>query len=145
MATLTTDNVKSLSEFDTAQLQDGNLMPVTNPAGTVGYKTSMSALKTFLNPQSAQTGTNVTIQPNVLYTWNSLSSATTITFAAGTEGRRNEYMMRFTVASDDFSLTLPSGIRCMNGDAPEYENGNTYEISVLDGIAVYGEVEAPSS
>lgn len=120
-------------------------MPVTNPAGTVGYKTSMSALKTFLNPQSAQTGTNVTIQPNVLYTWNSLSSATTITFAAGTEGRRNEYMMRFTVASDDFSLTLPSGIRWMNGDAPEYENGNTYEISVLDGIAVYGEVEAPSS
>lgn len=46
MATpITTDNVKKLSEFDTETLSDEHLLPVANPQGTVGGKTTIAALR----------------------------------------------------------------------------------------------------
>lgn len=42
---ITTDQVKRLSEFDTLNLSDELLMPVTNELGTVGGKTTIAALR----------------------------------------------------------------------------------------------------
>lgn len=56
---ITTDNVKRLSEFDTAALTDGHLVPVTNAAGTLGGKTTIAALKAYLlSNVTATIGTN---------------------------------------------------------------------------------------
>lgn len=53
MATnITTDNVKKLSEFDSATLTDEYLMPVTNPSGSVGYKTTLAALRSKIMEKS---------------------------------------------------------------------------------------------
>lgn len=45
---ITTDQVKKLSEFDTATLTDEHLLPVANPLGTVGGKTTIANLREII-------------------------------------------------------------------------------------------------
>lgn len=45
---ITTDDVKKLSEFPSAAITDDHLLPVTNPSGTVGGKTTVGAIKKYV-------------------------------------------------------------------------------------------------
>lgn len=81
-----------------------------------------------------QTETSVTIHPNKLNVWGSVA-ALTIVFAAGTQGVANEYMMEFTASADNFTLTLPNGVRWV--EEPTWEAGHTYQVSILNNLAVY--------
>jgi prophage DNA circulation protein len=89
-----------------------------------------------------QTETSVTIHPNKLNVWGSVA-ALTIVFAAGTQGVANEYMLEFTASTDSFTLTLPSGVRWV--EDPEWQAGYTYQVSILNGLAVYAGWEAPGA
>ena len=51
-----------------------------------------------------------------------------------------EYMMEFTVSGDNFTLTLPSGVRWM--EEPDFEAGSTYQVSVLNNLAIYAAWES---
>jgi hypothetical protein len=92
-------------------------------------------------PKVQQENTTADILPNRLNVWGTVASLT-VTLTAGAAGVRNEYMLRFTVGSDSFTLTLPGGIRWVT--EPDWENGHTYEVSIEDGLAVAAGWEAAS-
>lgn len=89
-------------------------------------------------PIVEQTGTDVTINPNVMNVWSTTVASLQVAFAAGTAGRVAHYMMQFT-ADDNFALVLPSGIRWMNDDEPEWVAGSTYQVSVENNLAIFAE------
>lgn len=89
-------------------------------------------------PITEQTETNVTINPNVMNIWSTAVASLQVAFAAGTTGRVAHYMMQFT-AGDSFTLALPSGIRWMNDDEPEWVAGSTYQVSVENSLAIFAE------
>lgn len=93
----------------------------------------------FYQSTMTQTEPNVTVSPNILNVWGQME-ALTVTFASGPEDAINEYMLQFTVNSDAFTLSLPEGIRWI--EEPDWENGATYQVSVVNGLAVYGEWRA---
>jgi len=92
--------------------------------------------------QAAQVQQTVTIQPNVLNRWANPVTALNITMANGTDGQQNEYMLEFTVSGNNFELTLNSTVRWF--DTPNWENGHTYQVSILNGLAVAAGWEAAS-
>lgn len=89
-----------------------------------------------------QTQQTASISPNVLNVWGSVTQLT-ITLTAGSNGIANEYMMEFTVSGDNFSLTLPSNVRW--AEEPEWESGYTYQVSIVNRLAIYAGWEAASS
>lgn len=94
-------------------------------------------------PIVEQTETDVTINPNVMNVWSAAVTSLQVAFAAGTTGRVAHYMMQFT-ADDSFALTLPSGIRWMNDDEPEWVAGSTYQVSVENSLAIFAEFPSNS-
>jgi len=82
---------------------------------------------------------NVSIAPEVLHEWAEVpASGLTVSFTGASGGDVvDEYKLRLTVASDGFELTLPEGVTWANDEAPDFENGYTYEISIIDNLAVY--------
>lgn len=90
----------------------------------------------------SQTDTTKSIDPNVLNVWGAVSSLA-ISLNEGSGGRVNEYMLEFTVASDNFTLSLPSSVRW--NEEPEWVNGNTYQVSIENNLALYAEWEAANT
>lgn len=84
-----------------------------------------------------QNNSTVAINPNVLNVWGEVSNLI-ITFVEGTTGEVYEYMIQFTSPSDSgTSLTLPSAVRWANDDELEPEAGMTYQVSIVNNLAVY--------
>ena len=84
-----------------------------------------------------QTDTTLSINPNVLNVWGTVSSLA-ISFNAGASGAVNEYMIQFTCPSNaGTTLVLPSSVKWMNGDELEPEAGWTYQVSIVNNLAVY--------
>lgn len=94
-------------------------------------------------PIVEQTETDITINPNVMNIWSTAVASLQVTFAAGTAGRVAHYMMQFMVG-DSFTLALPSGIRWMNDDEPEWVTGSTYQVSIESGLAIFAEFPSNS-
>lgn len=90
-----------------------------------------------------QTSISLAIDPNVLNVWSSAISSLTVTFNAGNSGRPNEYMLEFSVSGNSFTLTLPNNVRWAT--EPEWQDGYTYQVSVLDNLAIYAGWEAAAS
>lgn len=89
-----------------------------------------------------QTDTTLAINPNVLNVWGTVSSLA-ISFNAGASGAVNEYMIQFTCPSNaGTTLVLPSSVKWMNGDELEPEAGWTYQVSIVNNLAVYAGWEA---
>ncbi len=84
-----------------------------------------------------QTDTTLAINPNVLNVWGTVSSLA-ISFNAGASGAVNEYMIQFTCPPNaGTTLVLPSSVKWMNGDELEPEAGWTYQVSIVNNLAVY--------
>lgn len=91
-----------------------------------------------------QTDTTISIEPNKLNRWGAVASLT-IGLTAGAAGRTNEYMMEFVVSGDNFVLTLPSSVRWIDGEQPDWINGATYQVSILNNLAVAAGWEAANA
>lgn len=78
----------------------------------------------------------ISIKPNCLNRWATPVGALYVSLAQGTSGMVSEYMLEFTVAGGDFTLRLPASVRWMDGDAPDWENGLTYQVSILNNMAI---------
>lgn len=86
------------------------------------------------------------IHPGVMNMWDGAPTALTLTLASGLAGYANEYMMQFTCpAAAGTQLTLPSSVRWVNNEPLEPEPGMTYQISIVDNLAVYAGWEAAAS
>jgi hypothetical protein len=88
-----------------------------------------------------QTQETANIRPNVLNEWGTVS-ALNITFTGGSEDAVNEYMLEFTVSGGSFKLSLPSDVRWSQD--PEWEDGSTYQVSIVNNLALYASWEAVS-
>ncbi len=82
---------------------------------------------------------SVNIKPNTLYKLGNRRNLT-VSFIAGESMVVNEYMFQFTVTGDTFSLTLPAGVRWF--EEPDFNDGSTYQVSVVDNLAIIAEWEA---
>jgi hypothetical protein len=83
-----------------------------------------------------QVSQTATIHPNTLNVWGAVTSLM-VSLAAGAAETLNEYMLQFTVSGTAFTLTLPNGVNWM--EEPEWEDGATYQVSVVNNLAIYGE------
>lgn len=83
------------------------------------------------------------ILPNELNKWGKIKSLTINSFQGTQEGHVNEYMLEFTVSGDDFTLTLPEGVRWV--EEPTWENGYTYQVSIVNNLAVFAGWEAQTN
>lgn len=96
----------------------------------------------FQNPKLVrQTATTVSISPNALNVWGSVQSLN-ITFIAGEANDANEYMLQFQVSGSNFTLNLPDGITWL--EEPVWTDGNIYQVSIQNNLALYGAWEGAS-
>ena len=90
-----------------------------------------------------QTESEVAIDPNVKNIWRTAIAELTITFAAGDSRYDDEYMIQFTCPTESgTTLHLPSTVRWAEDNPLEPEPGLTYQISVVDNLAIYAGWEA---
>ena len=87
-------------------------------------------------PVVNHTETTVEITPNVLNVWGEVAELN-ITLAAGKEGVANEYIIQFTSGNNPTILVLPSEIKWYNDKTPVIADNMVYQISILNGLAVF--------
>ena len=104
--------------------------------------TAALGLKADKTERMQMTDTTARIDPNKLYVWGSVA-ALNITLTPGTAGVVNEYMLQFTAASDNFTLTLSDTVRW--AVEPEFQAGHTYYVSIQDGLGLCAGWEAAAS
>ena len=112
--------------FLTEEEADGKYQPLGAGAGedNVAY------------PLENHTEATLEIAPNVMHVWGEIA-ALTLTLGAEVEGRTNEYLFQFTSGATATTLTLPSTLMWANGEALAPEANKTYQISIVNGFAVY--------
>lgn len=76
------------------------------------------------------------IKPNTFYKFGSCSKLT-ITLGAETSGIVNEYMFEFESGSTATTLSVPSTVTWSGGSAPTIEANKTYQVSIVNNLAVY--------
>ena len=81
------------------------------------------------------------ISPNVLTKLGTLASSVTLSLDTSKEeaGVSNVYDIIFSTPTDAPSITWSEGISWVGGSAPAIAGGKTYEVSIMDNLATYGE------
>ena len=81
------------------------------------------------------------ISPNVLTKLGTLASSVTLSLDTSKEESRvtNVYDIIFTTPTNAPSITWPEGISWIGGSAPTIAGGKTYEVSIMNNLAIYGE------
>ena len=85
---------------------------------------------------SATTSSSMTLSPNIYYR-NTSTSLSTLTITLGSVSNSNilnEYFVEFTTRSSGTTVSLPSSVKWANGVTPTFENGKTYQISIVNNL-----------
>lgn len=141
---LTTGSKVSDADFFWLYAASGQQMKI--PASTArAYLIKGASLSDALYKQAVgliveTSETTVELEPNKLYRWIPTVTNLNITFAKGDADTINEYMMEFKVGSGEVNINLPPGVRWAN--EPDYVEGSTYQVSIVNGLAVCAEWEA---
>ena len=99
------------------------------------------ATKTYARkgvPIVQQSG-SATIQPNTLNVWSFVNDDITITKGTDVPDISNEYIIRITYSSGSISFSWGVPIIWHGGSAPVFTAGKIYEISILEGLALFAE------
>ena len=98
------------------------------------------ALKTTIVTET-EGNASYTISPNVLTKLGTLASSVTLSLDISKEdsGVTNIYDIIFTTPTAAPSITWPEGISWIGGSAPTIAGEKTYEVSIMDNLAIYGE------
>ena len=88
---------------------------------------------------SVGTGSSMSLSPNIYYRNTSTVLTTlTITLASASNSNIiNEYFVEFTTSSSGTTVSLPSGIKWMNGATPTFEASTTYQISIVNNLGTW--------
>jgi hypothetical protein len=79
----------------------------------------------------------IIIEPNKYYKWtNAMSSITVTLHTPTTSGTLNNYMFEFKVSASGCTLTVPAGVKWANGEPPELKVNKTYQVSIINNLAV---------
>ena len=85
---------------------------------------------------TTSTSSSMSLSPNVYYR-NTNTSLSTLTITLGSVSNSkilNEYFIEFTTRSSGTTVSLPSSIKWANGVTPTFENGKTYQISIVNNL-----------
>ena len=88
---------------------------------------------------SGITSSSVTLTPNIYYR-NTSTSLSSFSFTLGSVSNSNiinEYFIEFTTRSAGTTVSLPSGIKWMNGVTPTFEASTTYQISIVNNLGTW--------
>lgn len=144
-------NGLNLSGVDLIQLiilvqSDKNYSLIKKPIQIINTGSGTKALTDngkyaeFAKPTKVESGGrgNVTKQlsPNTFYKFGEVV-ALTITFAAEKSGILNEYMFEFVSGRTATTLSVPSTVKWSGGSAPTIEANKTYQVSIVNNLAVY--------
>lgn len=116
----------------------------TKPTENSQYPISSGAVYAALGDntsviEQASAGTSsspISIIPNRLNRWASPVGSLYVLLAQGTSGMVSEYMLEFTVTGGSFTLHLPTSVRWLDGETPDWESGYTYQVSILNNMAI---------
>lgn len=90
-------------------------------------------------PLVEHTETAYAIEPNTYHVWDAITSLD-ITLAVPTDATiYNEYLLQFSTGSTLPTVSLPADIVWKDGLAPVLMENKTYQISIVDNLAVYSE------
>lgn len=81
--------------------------------------------------------TTFTLTPNVFHIWGTVASLT-LTLATASTTTMDEFVFQFTSGTTATTLSLPSTVKWVA--EPEIEAGMTYQVSIVNNIAVIGGV-----
>lgn len=93
----------------------------------------------FAKPTKVENGGSGTvikqINPNTFYKFGSCSTLT-IALGAETSGIVNEYMFEFISGTTATTLSIPDSVKWSGGNAPTIEANKTYQVSIVDNLAL---------
>lgn len=98
------------------------------------------ALKTVIVMET-EGNASYAISPNVLTKLGTLASSVTLSLDTSKEesGVTNIYDIIFITPTNAPSITWPEGISWIGGSAPTIAGEKTYEVSIMNNLAIYGE------
>ena len=80
------------------------------------------------------------IEPNILYNFTDTAiTSLTISWGDSIVDKVNEYIFQFVACAGFTGLTMPEGVVWMGGTELTFTEGKTYQVSVLNNLAVIGE------
>lgn len=88
---------------------------------------------------TTSTSSSMSLSPNIYYR-NTSTSLSTLTITLGSVSNSNiinEYFVEFTTRSSGTTVSLPSGIKWMNGVTPTFEASTTYQISIVNNLGTW--------
>lgn len=90
------------------------------------------------NKEDGGTGSiEKTLSPNVFYQFGEMRLLR-LTLGDEIPGIYNEYMFQFSSGTTPTTLGLPDDIKWLNGEAPTIEAAKTYQVSIVNKLAVIG-------
>lgn len=136
------DNIK-LPEIDTTELaKQGENQEATNSA-LLSALNGVAASMYKGVPIVSQAG-DTTISPNVLNVWGEVTSLN-ITKGNDIEGITNLYLIRF-VAGENLQVSFTGfDLLWYGGSIPTWNAGSTYEINIVDNLALWAEFTPSAS
>lgn len=129
-----------ISDIDTIRTNAANYKGTVTSVKINGQSKSPSSGVVdlgYVNKQlSTSTSSSMTLSPNIYYrnTSTSLSSLTIRLGSVSNSNILNEYFVEFTTRSSGTTVSLPSSIKWANGVTPTFENGKTYQISIVNNL-----------
>ena len=105
----------------------------------VGYVYSLSGQSGYpVVSRGSATSATLSLVPNVLYMWDTVTKLT-ISFdpSSSDSTRVNEYFFQFTSGSTATTLSVPSSVKWANGVALVPQANTTYQVSIINNLAVY--------
>lgn len=130
--------IEIVYDFATIKEVENKIETTTNTLNT-SISTKSDKFK-VQNITSSFSG-SYTFQPNIYYVIDQKSDITTYTFSLATPSDNsivNEYFIQFTTPSAGCALVVPSSIKWLNGETPIMQGGKTYQISIINNLAVVG-------
>ena len=94
----------------------------------------------YINKQlSTSTLSSMSLSPNIYYRNINLSlSSLTITLGSVSNSNiLNEYFVEFTTRSSGTTVSFPSDVKWVNGSAPTFDPGCTYQVSIVNNLGTY--------
>ena len=86
----------------------------------------------------SSTESTKTIDSNTYYKWGTMSTLNISLNTNVDSTILNEYMFEFTSGNTPTTLSLPSSIKWLNGETPIIEQNKTYQVSIVNNLAIIG-------
>ena len=91
----------------------------------------------FVEIEDGGSASSHALSPNTLYVFTTRTSDLTLTLTTGEAGKVNEYHLFIVTGATAPTITWPIGLSWNGGYPPTITTNKTYEISILNNIAIY--------